>query len=86
MHICPATNTNEEDGDHETVDGNDRDANDKVRFQIGYNLRKLNDHNAGVKSRHENPDGRNRQDNPLVLQENPTRNKQYFSSRPKTGI
>src|SRR3989442_15734431 len=78
MHIRPAANADEENGDHETVDGNDPDSNHQVGFQIRHHLWKPDHHNAGVERRHENPDGSDRQDNPLVLQKNPTHNKQYF--------
>jgi hypothetical protein len=83
MHIRPASNADKEDGNHETVDGNDPDTNHQVGFQIRHHLWKPDYDNAGVECRHENSDGGDRQDNPLVLQENPTHNKQYFSRRPK---
>src|SRR5207245_3374683 len=82
MHIRPASNADEENGNHETVDSNDPNTNHQVGFQIRHHLRKPDYDNAGVEGCHENSDGCDRQDNPLVIQENPTHNK-YFSTRPK---
>src|SRR2546427_9040247 len=83
MHVGPPTNPDKENCDHETVDGDNPDTNHQVGFQIRHDLWEPNHNNAGVKGRHENSDGSDRQDNPLVLQKNPTHNKQYFSRRPK---
>jgi len=81
MHIRSSANADKQHGDHETVNCNDPDANDQVRLQIGHDLWKTDYHNAGVEGRHENSDCGNSQDNPLVLQQKPTHNKQYFSGR-----
>jgi hypothetical protein len=84
MHVRPASNADEEDGNHETVDGNYPDTNHQAGFQIRHHLRKPDYDNARVKGRHENPNGSHRQDNPLVLQENPTHKAVFFPQDPKT--
>ena len=81
MHVGPSPNPNKENGDHETVDCDNPYTNDQVGFEIGHDLWKPNHDNARVKGRHENSDRSDRQNNPLVFQEKPTHNREYFSGR-----
>src|SRR5712692_11742998 len=78
MHVGPTTNPDKENRDHQPVDCDNPDTNHKVGFQIRHDLWKPYHHDAGVKGRHENSDGSNGQNNPLVLQEKPTPQQAVF--------
>src|SRR2546422_3243240 len=69
IQVRNSPNPNQEDGYHEPVDRDEPYTNNQVGVQRSNYLRKTHDKNARVERRHENPDSRDGENYPLVLQQ-----------------
>ena len=78
MQVRNSSNSYQKNSDHEPVDGDEPDTNNQIRVQSKNHLRKAHNKNTRIQRGHENADGCDGENDPLVLQRQPRQTAKRF--------